>query len=648
MTHLTLKRTAIALGLLSALAAASACKEGGGISVHSLAFEGVKQVPESELRLAVSTSATARVPWASKVYFNRQDFDEDLQRIESYYISRGFPDAKVASYKTHYSEDKTAIDLTVRIDEGAPVTIEAVVYDGFVVLPDQHFQELKAISPLVVGAPRDQEKVQVARNMGLDELRDHGFPKATVSLTERHGTTPRGLIITLTATPGPYATFGEIKISGLTSVGDDVVRRQLDIHEGDEFRLSTVQRSQRQLYSLELFRFVNVEVGEVTTSTDQEGSFRSVVATNVALVEAPHRQATFGVGYGSEDHARVQAKFTHVNFLGGARVGSAEGKFSSLERGVRLSFSEPALGHGLSAGVNGQSWFASTPAYTLRTTGGRLGLLKTLSRGDVVGGKHARGSVSIALAREYESYRVSPAALADADFRPTLIALGLNPSTGEGRGTVSALTFDAQRNTVLNLLDARGGTLLSVHAEVAGKVAGGDYSYREFSGEARGYFPVGPNIILAGHARSGTIDSSADPKIGVPFFKRYFLGGATSLRGWGRFEVSPLTAEGLPIGGFSMVESSAELRFTPGQSAFGVVGFVDAGNVWDRSWGGSLRDLRELRVDVGAGVRYKTLVGPIRFDVAYQLTPDEALVIKGLGPGQYRRFRFHFSIGQAF
>lgn len=645
MTHLTLKRTARALVLLVALSATLACKEGEGISVKSLGFEGVKAIPETELRLAISTAATAKVPWATKTYFSRQEFDDDLKRIESYYISRGFPDAKVVSYNAHFNEDKTSLDLTVRIDEGAPVTVESVVYDGFAPLPDAHFQDLKLRSPLVVGAPRDQEKAQVARNMALDELRDHGFPKATVSLKETPGVTPRSVIITLAATPGPYATFGEITITGLTSVGANVVKRQMDINEGDEFRLGALQRSQRQLYALELFRFVNVEVGEVTTTTDGEGAFTSEVATKVTLVEAPHRQATFGIGYGSEDHARVQTKLTHVNFLGGARVGTAEGKFSSLERGVRLSFSEPALGHGLSAGLNGQSWFADTPAYTLRTTGGRLGILKTLSRDRGVASTRARGSVSIAFAREYESYRVSEAALADKDFRPTLIALGLNPTTGLGRGTVSAITLDAQRNTVANLLDSRGGSLLSIHAEKAGKVAGGDFSYRELSGEGRGYLSTGPNVVLAAHVRAGAIGSAEDPAVSVPFFKRYFLGGSTSLRGWGRFEIAPLTAEGLPIGGFTMLETSGEVRFTPGKSAFGVVGFIDAGNVWNRSW--SL-DVKDLRADIGIGLRYLTLVGPIRVDVAYQLTPDAALVINGAGPGQYRRFRFHFSIGQAF
>ncbi len=83
----------------------------------------------------------------------------------------------------------------------------------------------------------------------------------------------------------------------------------------------------------------------------------------------------------------------------------------------------------------------------------------------------------------------------------------------------------------------------------------------------------------------------------MPFFKRYFLGGATNLRGWGRYEVSPLTGEGLPIGGNSFVNFSTELRF-PIVGKIGAVAFLDGGNVWTNPWDFNLDD---LRYDAGAG-----------------------------------------------
>jgi outer membrane protein insertion porin family len=127
----------------------------------------------------------------------------------------------------------------------------------------------------------------------------------------------------------------------------------------------------------------------------------------------------------------------------------------------------------------------------------------------------------------------------------------------------------------------------------------------------------------------------------VPFYRRFFIGGSSSVRGWGRFDVSPLV-EGFPVGGLSMLEGSSEVRL-PLRGKFGAVAFVDVGNVWRES-----RDINfgDLRWAVGPGLRYQTPIGPARFDVGYQLNPIEGLLING--EPQKRRFRMHFSIGQAF
>lgn len=76
---------------------------------------------------------------------------------------------------------------------------------------------------------------------------------------------------------------------------------------------------------------------------------------------------------------------------------------------------------------------------------------------------------------------------------------------------------------------------------------------------------------------------------------------------------------------------------------FGAVAFVDFGNVWRDAWA---IDLRDLRYAVGPGLRYQTPIGPVRFDIGYQLNPIDGLLVNG--EPQKRRFRLHFSVGQAF
>ena len=206
---------------------------------------------------------------------------------------------------------------------------------------------------------------------------------------------------------------------------------------------------------------------------------------------------------------------------------------------------------------------------------------------------------------------------------------------------MSSVDFDIHRTTTDSTLNARRGYLLDGHFERAGSFLLGDFDFAEMILEGRYYLSLGDRAVVALKARGGSIGSPGGENLQVPFYRRYWLGGANSLRGWGRFEVAPLF-EGLPVGGHTMIESSAELR-APVWGTLSAVLFADAGNVWNNAWA---FDLRDLRYDVGPGIRYMTPIGPIRADLGYQLNPIPGLLIDG--KKQSRRFRFHFSIGQAF
>jgi outer membrane translocation and assembly module TamA len=249
--------------------------------------------------------------------------------------------------------------------------------------------------------------------------------------------------------------------------------------------------------------------------------------------------------------------------------------------------------------------------------------------------------MSLTYTNDFQDYRVSEEALATPGFFKTLIALGLDPLSGRGRGLLSSVDFDFHHSTADSVLNARRGFTVEAHLEKAGRVLGGDFNFVETILEGRYYAALGERAVLALKAHGGSIGAPSGDNLAVPFFRRYWLGGATSLRGWGRFEVAPLFA-GLPIGGHTMFESSAELRVPVWGNLSGVL-FLDAGNVWNNAWDFNLGDLRR---DVGPGLRYMTPIGPIRADVGYQLNPIPGLIVNG--KPETRRFRFHFSIGQAF
>lgn len=614
----------------------AACKEEGTVRVAHLKFTGVKAVKVSQLRSVLATVQSSKIPWGTKHYFQREQFDADLKRIVAFYHDRGFPDAKVASFDVKLNDKQDAVDITIHIDEGRPIIVENIEYSGFSVIPARHFRNLKGRLPLKINAPLDRALAQASREAALDELKDHGYPYASVRLTDRQGSNDHARILTVAATPGTLARYGAIEISGNKSVSDHVIERELLFRPNKIYSFGQVQESQRRLYDLGTFQFANI-VPDVP-----EGQQPELVPMKVTVTEAKPHKVTFGVGYGSEEKLRGTVDWKALNWYGGARNLEIQTRYSSISSGVRTNFRQPYfLGPHYDLLATGQYWHDAEPAYTLNTEGGRISFDRAIARPGSTLRRNGATALSVTITEEYQSYSVSQEALTTPTFRNTLIALGLNPTTGKASGLLSSVAFDLHRSTADSALNAQHGYTANLHVEDASTALGGDFSYLESTAEGRYYHPFGHFALVAARMRGGSIRPQGNIDSNVPFFKRYFLGGADSLRGWGRFEVSPLQS-GLAIGGLSQLESSLELRVPLWRSLTGVV-FTDAGNVWANAWA---IDFNDLRYDVGPGLRYMTPIGPLRVDLGYQLNPEPGLIVNG-NP-QTRRFRIHFSIGQAF
>jgi outer membrane protein assembly complex protein YaeT len=618
------------------LVAVAGCREEGGIEVSRFTFHGTDAVSEGQLRSVLATGASSRIPWGTKRYFNRQQFEADLKRIVAFYRDRGFPEARVTDFDVELSRDQESVRIAITIDEGRPVVAERIVFEGFDVLPEGELAAIERTLPLQQGAPLDRALLQASRETALDVFRDHGYPYATLGLTEAPGRGEWQRVITLRAEPGARVVHGPIEIVGNRTVDEQVIRRQLTFRPGMEYRQSRLQESQRRLYSQELFQFANIE-------TLREGQ-PDEIPTRVTVTEGNHQRLNFGVGYGSEERARASVDWRHVNFFGGARTAGVRARHSSLDRGIRLSFTEPYFfSPRYSLGLTGQSWHTSEPLFRLNSNG----VQATVTRNFLRGGRgtfrgRPRMSLSLGYGVEFEEYEIEDLALTDFTIRDDLIARRLDPREALYRGTRSFVRLDGGRNTTDNMLDARRGYIVSVHLEQAGRWLGGDHSYVEATAEGRFYQNLADVAVLAVQAHGGSIQGIGGHPNDVPFYKRYFLGGSGNLRGWGRFQVAPLSGFGLPIGGSTFLNTSVELRMPVWGDLSGVA-FLDAGNVWVDPWRFNLGD---LRYNVGPGLRYNTPIGPIRADIGYQLNPIEGLLIRG--EPQTRRFRFHFSIGQAF
>lgn len=603
-------------------------------TVGRLVIEGAKGIDASRLRGVMLTKAPSRIPFSKKPRYVPSQIKEDVDRIEAFYRDRGYASARVRRVVVDVNPDNRTAVITFEIDEGLPRLAGALRFEGMERISPSRLRRVRAAGELEPGEPLDLQAVRNIQDAAVRALKDLGHAGAQVTVREVQEMAEAPVHLTFVAAPGPVVHFGEITLNGNAAVDDDVIQRELTFEPGALFSQRAIDHTSRNLRALNLFDFVYVE----PRLAEVEGD---AVPMRVTVSEGKHRQFDFGVGYGTEEKARAQVAWRNVNFTGHGRTIGVEGKASALDRGARASYTEPSLfSRDVSLSFEGHSWDEREPIYRMNSYGGQATLAWQHDRRDTVGRSGSLTSVGLTFINEFTSYSVADFALDDPSYRSQLISLGLDPVTGKAEGTLVALRLQLTQSSVVDLLDPRRGYSLSGAVERAGGFLPGDFTYIETSGEARHYQPFPGRIVLANRARVSAIDARVNGV--VPFFKRYFLGGSTSLRGWGRYDISPLTESGLPIGGLALVELSSEVRLPVGEK-LSFVAFVDAGNVWERPRD---IDLSDLRVSVGPGVRYATPIGPIRLDFGYQLTPIDGLLVRG--QPEPRHWRIHFSIGQAF
>jgi len=464
-------------------------------------------------------------------------------------------------------------------------------------------------------------------------FKDRGYPKAAVDASERPGKSDTSVIVTYRAEPGPQLNFGPVTVQGIETLQEKHIVRELRFHPGQLYDERLVTRSQRRLGALEL-----LEVSVITPRLDSTDG--NTVPMTVTVAEGKPRLLRLGLGYGSEELARGTLTWQHLNFHGGAKQATVDAKYSRIERGIDLGLLDPhVFVSGLSGRLGATGWRTQQLTYDSERYGGSYGLKYQTERGPSRSPIQYHAGVTFAYQRL--RYGIRPEFLDDQSRRDERIALGLDPDTGRASGRLATIEVDLDRYALDNVTNPRRGTTVSGHIEFASPLLGGTYRYTEVGGEARGFMPMGA-IVLAARANASTL-VSFEPTL-VPFSKRYFLGGTESLRGWSRFEVSPLDDEGRPVGGRSVFDFSLEARIpVPRPASLSVVPFIDGGNVWMNSWDLNPND---LRYDIGSGLRYATPIGPVRFDFGYQLNPIEGLLVNG--KPETRHYRLHFSIGQAF
>ena len=731
------------------LAAQSAREE-----IASVDFVGNETFSDSELRrliitrasscpfiLAVTTCALG-IDWGrDRSYFSPRSLETDVVGLSTLYRAHGFRAVDLQSEVDRRDDGRVAV--TFRISEGIPFRVGSIGLSGDSVPPEI---DLEGAFPIGVGDPLSFLLLQETTGSLTLRLREQGYAYAEVF---RGFFLPRQsdrATVTFRVVLGPLTTFGPIEVTGNELLDNSVILDRLPFREGQLFQESRIREAQRILHELDIVARALVRRDTARIESD------SVMPITVEVVEGDAHRVRMDGGGNSAECFNFEGRWTSRSFFGGGRTLQARARVSNLLAStLQSTFLCAQAGEGdygrvnWRAGIdfNQPSFFSPRANLLVGIFAERQSLKNIFVRrgfGLDFGLSRTLGTNSFMNVR----FRPQLDQLDAAEVTLCATFLACSPEDIEVLSEtrwLSPVAVSFNRDATDDLFNPTGGWRSLVDLEWADGVTGSDYSYLRAYADGSLYRAIDPHTVLAVRVRAGNISPGgfagqlSDMEGGlteiVPSQKRFYGGGANSVRGFAQSTLGPrslsipveellrrrgssgdptcgpaavqdLTCDGTPlagsdlyqlrpVGGLATFGASAELRFRLTDGLLGGVAFVDVGQVWRRSMA-----LDDLELSPGVGLRYNTPFGPIRLDVAYSFRDREPLQIvtsqirpfdptrdadsdriniaSGDGAADYidwvvsenlalldpqvlfgdepgfslRRFRLHFSIGQAF
>lgn len=592
--------------------------------LKAIEFEGNQELGNSTLRTGLALHRTQKRGRAPDPY--TIGVDED--RIRGEYLRKGFLDVDVRSRVDRKGEQTTVI---YTVEEGVRSTTKVEIL-GLPAAEPGLEAKVRATLPLAEGAPFDYAKYDLAKDALENVVEDAGYAYVKLEPRVIADRANHTAIVQLVYTPGPKCTFGPVDIVGVEGPLRDAVRARLQFAAGQPYSAAAIAQTQRALYGLG--RFSTVRVQPV-----KEGE-NPTVTVKVDVAESARHELKLGGGFGIDPasyEVRARVGYTIAGWpfpldtvtldLRPAYAYLRDGSgYEPRIRAVARLERQDLLWTYSKGLVEGGYNYLAVEAYTSYGPRARLGFETPVFTDRV--------KLRLGWGIERDEFRNIHPAIDDA-LRAELRLDGPQLAAGYEQ----ALVADLRDNPI----EPRYGAYGELRVVEGSRYAGGDYEYLEIVPELRGYLPLGP-LVFAARARHGRFLGDA------PATERFFGGGSVSQRGFSERKLAPYamtevdgTVESVPYGGTALAETGLEMRFpimTVRKMPLGGVLFLDGGDVTNTP---AELDLGNLHWAAGAGLRLKTIVGPVRLDVGYRLNRTG-----GMEPDPGSKFAFHLSLGEAF
>jgi outer membrane protein assembly factor BamA len=573
-----------------------------------------------------------RWPWTDWPIYNDTAFERDLDRIERWYVARGYYDAKVTRAELHKNESSRQLDLEVQVKEGAPVLVVRVTIQGINELGAKLQGRVRKAIQLELGEPFDEALYERSKRAVLETLREAAYAKATVTGKAMVDPIQKIARVELTVEAGPPCVFGAVTVVGNRKLSARSIEAAADLKHGEPFSLSALREARYAVYGLGPFASVEVE----------ERPRPNQPIVDVVITVVPARPFRFGVGAGvsagglyttetdalAESYAQwdthLLGRMEYRNFLGGMRRLRIEERPRLIFDNPFPSTRNPSLGNLFIMELRQPAFIE--PRTTL------VALARWDYGPDLYGGHFERHDILAGVGPQ--RYFFEGKLLVSASINADLFLPQKQDPYPNNEATY--LYYVARVDLRDDPRNTHRGSFFLFGVQQGGYFLPSDWNYIRLTQDSRGYLPLPGGMVLAGRARIGFMDvthsnikvpspETNDPveQMRIPFLldlrdfgplrHRLRGGGQNDVRGYAPNTLGDVEEinNRLLSGGLRQWEATIELR-VPISENFGTVVFTDAGDV---SRSTSYR-FNYPQLSFGLGLRYRTLVGPLRFDAA--------------------------------
>jgi outer membrane protein insertion porin family len=565
-----------------------------------LRISGLQSVPRSTAEPLFVKSGFLLHAKGTRV-FTPARLEQSTSQLRDELIRQGFEHAEVHIAKLERDERSGATDVDVAVSEGPRVQVRSVTVQvsESAGLPPASTQTRIPLRPYSRFWVQDFSR-------GLkNEQAKGGFPDAAVELTEldrrREGASEQ-VDLLATVRTGPRVLVGHVAFKGNRKTSVGVLKNRVDIKPGDALDPLRVEKGRQRLSHLGVFSEVDVNYVEQTPTV------RDVTYT---VKEGKTIDTSLLMGYGSYEMLRGGIELDQYNLWGlghSSRLRALQ-SFKSSQGNYRYNVPD-LVGEEVNLFLDGSAL-----------------------RRQEISFLRQEQNVGLGVERYFEPIHSDIRALYNYQFlHASDVTSGASNQIPNARA--AALVFDVTHDRRDNPLVPRGGYKVLANLELASRVLGGDVGYERLQLAASWHRGLGGGRFVHVGVGHGVAATAAGPTGDLPFNKRFFPGGEDSVRGYQQGQAAPRDVQGKIIGAQTYVLGNLELEqlLTPEWS---VVGFLDAVGIAPDLHG---YPATEGLYSAGVGIRFQTLVGPVRLEYGRVLNP------RPLDPSG----TFHFSIGFPF